>query len=313
MIINRFFESEILQDRMNKILVLGLDVGGTHVTSALIDISQKKVVKNSGIRRLLDSTGSLEEIIAVLHEVIRLSVIDMPLSEIKIGIAIPGPFDYEMGICLISEQQKFGSLYKQDVRKALADKLDIDAENIKFCNDAACYLNGEVVGGVAVGYKKVLGLTLGTGLGAAIAEGGKVLDADLWSSPFRKGIAEDFISSRWILDHYTSKTGETKASVKELAEAAVVDKVALQVFEALGKNIGEFLVQQLAGKDFEMVVLGGNIANAFDLFIMPLKDLLAESAIDVEVKKTVLGEHASILGAAALWMEADVPVDRTDF
>lgn len=290
---------------MKNLLVLGLDIGGSHVTSSLIDISDKKVKKDSEFRKYLDSTGSFEDIINVLVEVIQLSTNNLPLNDIKIGIAFPGPFDYENGVCLISEQQKFKALYKQNIRTALADKLNIEANNIRFGNDAACYLNGEVVGGIAVGYKKVLGLTLGTGLGASIADNGKVCDADLWCSPFRDGIAEDFISSKWITAHYLSTTGIANADVKELAEASIVDPKAAQVFETLGINIGEFLAGHLADKDFELVVLGGNISNAFDLFITSLKNVLAQNNIQTEIKKTVLGESAVILGAAALWIEKE--------
>ena len=67
----------------------------------------------------------------------------------KIGIAMPGPFDYENGICYIKGLDKYESLFNLNVKEMLAQQLNIERSDIYMMNDASCFLKGEVFGGVA--------------------------------------------------------------------------------------------------------------------------------------------------------------------
>jgi glucokinase len=44
-----------------------------------------------------------------------------------------------------------------------------------------------------------MGLTLGSGLGSSLKKGCKISDAGLWSSPFKEGIAEDYLGTGWFV------------------------------------------------------------------------------------------------------------------
>ena len=132
----------------------------------------------------------------------------------KIGIAMPGPFDYENGISYIKDQNKYEALYGLNIKEQLAKKLEISISDISILNDAACFLQGEVFGGAGQGFKRVMGLTLGTGFGSARSVDGKTDDADLWCSPYREGIAEDYLSTRWFLKQYKEISGKLVKNVK---------------------------------------------------------------------------------------------------
>src|SRR5690606_4374061 len=121
-------------------------------------------------------------------------------EDLHIGIAMPGPYDYENGISLISEQGKMKSLYGLSVKNLLADALRIPPAQIQFTNDAESFLKGEVFAGVGKGFSNTLGLTLGTGLGSAIHVEDVVKDAKLWTAPFRDGIAEDYLGTDWFIE-----------------------------------------------------------------------------------------------------------------
>jgi glucokinase len=50
------------------------------------------------------------------------------LPQVRIGISMPGPFDYENGICLIKGQNKYEALYGLYIKGLLADKLGIEPD-----------------------------------------------------------------------------------------------------------------------------------------------------------------------------------------
>lgn len=294
---------------MEKPSVLGIDIGGTHITAALVDLEIGALSAGSIKRKDVDSSGSKEEILRAWCQVIDDAFGKSLNSDRKIGIAMPGPFDYEEGISLIKDQDKFNSLYQVNIKKELANRLNISASNIKFINDAAAFMQGEVFCGAAKGYDRAIGLTLGTGLGSAIAVNGKAVDAALWDSKFLGGIAEDYLSTRWFVNKYKSLTEKEINGVKELALIVNSDPFAKQVFNEFGRGLGHFLADVIKNNRSEVVVLGGNIANAFDLFAPHLIDNLKAYHLDTVIKITALNENAALIGAASCW---GLPVDETE-
>lgn len=279
-------------------LVAGIDIGGSHITVALIDTLKREILPQSWRRLNVDSQSSAENIIATWCKAIEesLQVVDVAVSDI--GIAMPGPFDYANGISFMQHQNKYDALYGLNVKELLASRLAIAAHHIVFTNDAACYLQGEMYGGVAKDYFRVMGFTLGTGLGSAIALNGEVEDANLWCSPYKDGIAEDYLSSRWFAKRFFELSGEAGVDVKTLVEKAESTAQAQKVFEEFGENLGNFLLPVINQHQLQMVVLGGNIAHAFPLFSQSLYEVLQKGTSAIEVKKSTLGENASIVGAA---------------
>ena len=284
-------------------LVAGVDIGGSHITVALIDTHQRKVLPKSWRRLNVDSQSSADNIVTTWCNAIEESLQTATGAVLDIGIAMPGPFDYTNGISFMQHQNKYDALYGLNIKEILARKLQVSKERIVFTNDAACYLQGEMYGGVAKDYSRVIGLTLGTGLGSAIALNGFVEDADLWCSAFKEGIAEDYLSSRWFVKRFLELSGETVADVKALVQKTEKDLQAQKVFEEFGANMGNFLLPHIKQHQLQMVVLGGNIAHAFPLFAKSLQGVLKASDCAIEVQKSTLGENASMVGAASFCLE----------
>ncbi|NTS40965.1 ROK family protein [Flavisolibacter sp. BT320] len=282
-------------------VVLGVDIGGSHITAALVDLDKRAVVTGSGIRKLVNSQASAEAILQDWCEVITAALDTSADAEKKIGIAMPGPFDYEKGISLIAEQDKFTALYQVNVKNNLAERLAIPPDSIRFMNDASCFLQGEVFGGAATDFNPVLGLTLGTGLGSAFCINGVAEDADLWKSPFKEGIAEDYLSTRWFVRRYQELTGKTISGVKELLESDAASETLQQLFTEFGENLGLFLVPLIKKTGAQAVVFGGNISKAFAFFQSALHATLVADGVNVALRTAVLNEDASLLGAASCW------------
>jgi glucokinase len=278
----------------------GVDIGGSHVTSALIEIASNTIVEGSVNRAKIDASKSADEIVNDWTTIIKQALAVVNEKKVNIGIAMPGPFDYEEGISYIKGQHKYEALHNTNVKQLLAKALNQSSRTITFANDAACFLQGEVAGGIAKGLENVMGLTLGTGLGSALFNNGIAEDADLWHSPFLNGIAEDYLSSRWFVNRYSQLSKKTVNDVKEMADIYYSDKHVRIVFDEFGINLGKFIKTAIQGQDIEMVVLGGNIAQAMELFRDGINKSIGNLAFASNIKKSVLGEHAALLGAVSI-------------
>ncbi len=279
---------------MKETVVLGVDIGGSHITTALVDMQRRAFLPGSVHREHIDSHASADKIISRWSYVMKKSMLAGNGIH-HIGIAMPGPFDYEEGISLIKGLHKYESLYGLNVKELLSAQLGIDKKDIRIMNDASCFLQGELFNGAVKGEKEVLGLTLGTGFGSSVADKGIAQEGTFWKTPFLDTTAEEYFSTRWFLRRYEELSGEKIKSVKELAGMAQQSSYALEVFQEFGYNLAMFLLEQQPIPS--LVVLGGNIAQAFDLFRSNLQFHMEDTRFVV----SVLGEEAILLGAAGFW------------
>ncbi|HEV7622259.1 MAG TPA: hypothetical protein VGO09_11010, partial [Flavisolibacter sp.] len=153
--------------------------------------------------------------------------------------------------------------------------------------------------GAARDFNDVLGLTLGTGLGAALYTNDKTEDADLWNYPFLYGIAEDYLSTRWFTGRYQELSGKSISGVKELLETEDPLSLVKIIFSEFGENLALFLLPVIEKNKSRIVVFGGNISNAFDHFIPAFRSRLVNN--QVVLRKALLNEDATLIGAASSW------------
>jgi glucokinase len=215
-----------------------------------------------------------------------------------IGFAMPGPFDYPNGICLIKGFDKYEALYGMNIRNELAARTNIPATNIFFRNDADAFLEGELFGGAGQGYSRALGITLGTGLGSCLYLDGEITNAGLNVLPFKYGMAEEYLSTRWFVQAYQNLTGKTVNGVKELTALYHDDEMARLVFNEFSVNFGDLLRHCINTFKVEAILIGGNISNAYPLFIDQVQKQLPVGTQVPVIKPAILGEQAAMIGAA---------------
>lgn len=280
---------------------IGVDIGGSHITAAEVSVDNLVLVEETFQRERVDSGGDVDSIINTWAKVIKNCTGQN--EAVKIGIAMPGPFDYENGISLMKNQEKYDALYGLNVKILLANELGISTENIRFNNDAACFLQGEVYK-VGQGLTTAVGVTLGTGLGSAYITDGKSYDADLWNTPFKDGIIEDYISSRWFVSEFKARTGNEIKDVKELVEKYAGAAIAKSLFSDFSNHLSHFLLLFIKLKKAECVVIGGNIAKAEAFFLAGVKAHLYEGlGYQIPVYISSLGEQAALIGGATLFLK----------
>jgi glucokinase len=279
-------------------LALGIDIGGSHITAGIVDLAQKKLVDGSVVRQLVNRHAPAEEILGIWAGVINDRLLNFQQPITRVGFAMPGPFDYTNGICLIKGFDKYEALYGMNIRQELAARTVVPAEQIVFRNDADAFLDGEVFGGAGQGFSRVLGLTLGTGLGSCLYVEGEITNAGLNVLPFKHGMAEEYLSTRWFIKTYQQRTGKQVSGVKELADRYNEDETARLIFEEFSMNLGELLLHCVRNFNVQAIIIGGNISNAYSLFIdQVLKQLPAGDPAPV-VRKAIWGEQAAMIGAA---------------
>jgi glucokinase len=286
---------------MEDSVVLGVDIGGSHITAGAVNLESKTFIENSIKRLKVKSDDTADNIIKSWASLIISIANEHPIN--KIGIALPGPFDYENGISFITGLQKYESLYGKNVKTLLAKALDIPYQNIKMKNDAGCFLQGEIFAGKAQGYSRSIGLTIGTGIGTASATDGIAEDAALWQAPLKNSIAEDYLSTRWFLKRYAERTGKQAKDVKQLCSLLESEPTVQFIFDEFAENLAEFIAYFANKNNPDVVIIGGNIANASDLFLPQVIAKLANHSIKIPIQKSLLGESAVLLGSASLWRE----------
>ena len=282
--------------------VIALDVGGTSVKSALV-APGGHVIGEPAITPI-NSSGEAESILATFAQIISIHLGHAQTSNI-IGVALgfPGPFDYAAGICLIEGVEKYQSIYGINMRDALRARLDLGQLPILFRNDAEAAVVGEACYGAGSNYRRLIGVTLGTGCGSAfLVDGmpvtsGPGVPSNGWLYPvlFRGTKADDVFSRRGLAARLQA-AGLTELRVKEAMEAARAGNVtARQVFEAFGADLGTFLNSFAVAFAADAVLVLGRIAGAIDLFGPRLRQALTVSVLPGE-----RGHEAAVLGAADL-------------
>ncbi len=294
-----------------KKLAIGVDVGGSHVSCAVCDLAEKQYLAATHTENALDNQAPASEIIRIWGQTIRecLSKTD-GAAVAGIGFAMPGPFDYPNGIALFQgNNKKYEGLNGLNVAEALRKELGL-AENfpIRFINDATAFAIGEDWLGKACGSCRSLSITLGTGFGSAFLKDHlPVVDGDtvpetgaVWHLPFEAGNADDYFSTRGLLNRYFAQSGVQLKGVKELAMLAPDDLSVKELFDDFGTKLGIFLDPWIRKFGVETLVIGGNISNAFGLFGEALLSYFQQNNLQIRTEVSELKESASIIGSATL-------------
>jgi len=252
----------------------------------------------------IDSSGEAESILETFAKIISTYLGPAQTSNI-LGVALgfPGPFDYAAGICLIEGVEKYGAIYGVNLRAALQARLNLKDLPILFRNDAEAAVVGEARYGMGRGFRRLIGVTLGTGCGSAfLVDGvpvtsGPGVPPNGWLYPvlFHGLRADDAFSRRGL----EARLRAAHVAVVDVAEAAAAaragDVGACQVFEAFGADLGTFLNPFALAFAAEAVLVLGRIAGAINLFGPPLRQALSVPALPGE-----RGPDAALLGAADL-------------
>jgi glucokinase len=293
---------------MKQQIVIGVDVGGSHITSAAIDLSTLQIIQNSTKTSKINNKGTKEEILRDWSFVINETIQCVPqVKEVKLGFAMPGPFHYKSGLAKFENNDKYENLFNVSIPEELPKFLNVKNVELRFLNDATSFGVGASQVGKAKTYNNVIAVTLGTGFGSCFITKGipdvnsstVPKDGCLWDKPFKDGIADDYFSTRWFEDTYKEKSGKKIKGVKEVVEAN--NEYSKAVFSEFSLNLAEFMSPVIEQYKPELIVLGGNVSNASEHFIPKLKEELKKKNLKVKFTVSTLMEEAAVIGCARLF------------
>ncbi|GAA3782133.1 ROK family protein [Flavobacterium ginsengiterrae] len=295
---------------MNTPYAIGLDIGGTHITAAVINTREMKIIDSSLYKESFNSNLPVNEVMDIWKNVITTAITNSKTENITgIAVCMPGPFDYEKGISWIKDQSKYEYFYGLNVRELLLESLNFSKDfPVLFENDAVCFGKGEVFKNQENLSKKVMAVTLGTGLGACFIDNGISInsgnsvpaDGEIYNLPYKEGMAEDYVSVRGLLSHYKSVSNVDLKNGLELYNLAKSgNEQAAKVFEKMGEDLAEVVIPWIKNFSADHIIIGGKIANASDLFLSSFNKKIKESNLEIEVSISNDNEIAALLGAVS--------------
>ena len=265
-----------------------LDVGGTEIKGGVFDASGALL---SGIRNFPAKAGedpdtifeNFCEVITALHE-------SFPLEELKgIGMAFPGPFDYEQGISLMKGLNKYDRIYGMKIPEELKKRSpELKGVRIRFRHDVEAFARGVYRFGMEKQREKVLCLCIGTGAGSAFLENGEALrekteevpeNGWIYNSAFRDSILDDYLSVRGLKRLSREIMGE-EMDGKRLSELCrEKNQEALRVYREFGEILYEGILPFLDSFKPQALILGGQITKSFPYFGEKLEMACKERSI----------------------------------
>lgn len=297
---------------MRRNISIGVDIGGSHISCAAFDTDKQEIVPGSFSEGDVDNHAASEVIIGTWGETIMKTVDEVGFSKVKgIGFAMPGPFDYLNGISLFGgETHKYENTFGLNVGEAIKEFIGSpDDIKVRFVNDAAAFAIGEAWIGKAAEKNKSVSITIGTGLGSGFIEDGIPVfkgvlvpkDGFIWDLPYKESVADDYFSTRGIVNAYHSLTGMKVKGAKEVALEAENNNIeARKVFREFGEGLATLLTPWVKKFGAEILVVGGNISKAFHLFEPSMKSVFMSMNCRITVEKSELNDKSQIIGGSRL-------------
>jgi len=232
---------------------IAIDLGGTNLRVARIEDGRIA----SQVAEPCKAEGTKEEVIEHICQLID-KVITPEAT--RIGAAVPSVVDYEHGI--IYNVQNIPSWDEVHLKEILEKRYGIET-NID--NDVNCFVWGEKTLGDGKPYKSIVGITLGTGVGAGIViddklhRGANTGAGEIGCLPYLESDYEHYTSSQFFKLHGTTGADEAK----KMAEG---DEHAKALWEEFGFHLGKLLQVILFTYDPECIIIGGGISASAQLF-----------------------------------------------
>ncbi len=259
---------------LKKKLYLIIDAGGTYFKSAITD-NNAKISVGSSFQTKSYSKSTADCIISAYHKTISHGIAHVKKNNgvlDGIGIATPGPFDYNKGIPLM--KHKFASIYGLNLSEIIYSRPDIK-QGLPICymHDANAALAGELWKGNAKGFANVALVTLGTGLGFAYSQNGVIRynpeggpGKSIFTLPYKDGILEDYASKRGIIKLYNEKNGKSvqNIDVSDIGKRANQgESTSIETFSEIGRILAEVFYNILDQHGIQCLLFGGQISRSF--------------------------------------------------
>jgi glucokinase len=305
---------------------IGLDIGGTKINAF-------RVARDGSILGRSNAPTPADDEEATLARMIELAEGVRTQDVVAVGVGAAGLVDSSEGVLRFAPNLAWRDLpIATRMREALGLPVLVE-------NDASMAAFGEYRFGAGLGYRHLLLVTVGTGIGGGIVADGRLFrGAHGFASEIghiivepggplcgcgNRGCWEQVAAGRAVGRMGRQEAMEPDSSIRRLAggdpdkvtgrlvtEAALQgDDVAKRILSEAGRRLGEGIAGLVNVLDPQIVVVGGGVSMAGDLLLDPARTAFDEAVEGLDYRPRVpivpaeLGNDAGAVGAAALALE----------
>ena len=308
---------------------VGIDLGGTKILAGIVEKESGKVlfeVKNK-TKKEKGNKKITAKIIETLEELFEVS--NASKEEISsVGIGLAGQVERNKGILINAVNLECKDL---NIKEILEEKFSIP---VNIGNDVEVATFGELKFGSGIGYKDIVCIFVGTGIGSSIVKDGKIHLGASQSAGEIGHIIVDLngracaCGANGCLEAYASRSAiesrilgavkkGRKSIITELADGkSISSKHIKKSLEAHDEVVTQYVneaIDYLSGGiarvinfyNPELIILGGGLIQSIDdFYLQTIKKARAKAlptpALSIEFKKASLGDYSGVIGAALL-------------
>ncbi|KAF0650467.1 MULTISPECIES: ROK family transcriptional regulator [Streptomyces] len=297
-------------------IVIGVDFGHTHLRVAVGNLAHQVLAEESEPLDVDASSAEgfdrAEQLVKRLIETTGIG----PGKVIGVGLGVPGPIDVSSGtLGSTSILPGWSGINPgQELSRRLGVPVYVD-------NDANLGALGELVWGAGRGVRDLAYIKVASGVGA-----GLVIDGQIYRGPGgtageighitldesgpvcrcgNRGCLETFAAARYVLPLLQPSHGPDLTMERVVRLAREGDPGCRRVVADVGRHIGSGVANLCNLLNPSRVVLGGDLAEAGELVLAPIRESVSRYAIpsaarQLAVSPGALGGRAEVLGALAL-------------
>lgn len=290
---------------------LGLDIGGTKIAGARVTPLGEVVAHASRPTTPDNPEGILDALDEIFQELGGQDVLPV------VGVAVAAFLDRDREALFFSPNISWQNF---PLKAAVETRLGVP---VVLENDANAAGWGEFRFGAGRDVQSMIMLTIGTGVGGALVDDGRLLvggfgiAAELGHIIIEPGgrlcgcgnygCLEQYASGTALMRDARERLGDESLTQSALTELLVEgDRHALDALEGVARAMGRGIASLVAVTDPELIVIGGGVASAGDLLLAPLRESFLDT-YGAGAKRPVatiavatMGNTAGVVGAADL-------------
>ncbi|SDN21382.1 Sugar kinase of the NBD/HSP70 family, may contain an N-terminal HTH domain [Nocardioides szechwanensis] len=295
-------------------VVAGVDIGATHATAALADLSGAILVER---RADLDVATGPEHVLGWVEQVLGELLVEQnrTVAELAaIGIGLPGPVEHDTGRAINPPIMPGWHRYDVPARvqRAFAVPVLIDNDvNIMALGEQHAHLPD---------VDDLVFIKVSTGIGAGLISGGELQRGaqgtagdlghvrvaraeDVTCRCGNQGCLEAVAAGPAIAESLRAAGVDVDAGVVALVRAG--DPHAVQALRQAGRDLGEVLAVLVNVINPSVIVIGGSLADAGESLLAGIREVVYQRSLPLATEHLRIitsqaGERAGVLGAAAL-------------
>lgn len=275
--------------------IIGVDLGGTNVRAGRV---REGTIESSVSRPISGSASAsivLDEVFGAID-----AVLDGGVS--GIGFCVPSVVDVETGV--VYSVTNIPSWREVPLKEELERRYGVRSF---INNDANAFAAGELHFGKGRGYRNLVGIVIGTGLGAGVVINGRLYNGancgagEIGNIAYRDSTIESWCSGTFL----RQASGMDGEAVYERARAG--DQAAQALLTSMGTALGDAILIVLYAYDPEIVILGGSVSRAYPLFEQAMRERLQSYAFPHALQRLRIARSetndVALLGAAAIYLD----------